>query len=96
MKMGEVGAGISGLVLAYVLTKAGVEVVLYEKEKCLDNHAKFTTMDDVDLDLGFMVFNRVTHPDMTELFHTLGLNMKISDMSLSMSLEEDKPLNSTH
>ena len=30
-----VGAGISGLVSAYVLAKAGVNVVLYGKEDCL-------------------------------------------------------------
>jgi len=56
-----VGAGISGLVSAYVLAKAGVEVVLYEKEDYLGGHAKTVSFDGVDLDLGFMVFNRVSH-----------------------------------
>ena len=56
-----IGAGISGLVSAYVLAKAGVDVVVYEKEDSLGGHAKTVTVDDgVDLDLGFMVFNRVT------------------------------------
>ena len=56
-----VGAGISGLVSAYVLAKAGVEVVLYEKDDHLGGHAKTVSFDGVDLDLGFMVFNRVSH-----------------------------------
>ncbi|GKU85705.1 hypothetical protein SLEP1_g333 [Rubroshorea leprosula] len=58
MRVAVVGAGISGLVSAYVLAKAGVGVVLYEKEEYLGGHAKTLTFDAVDLDLGFMVFNR--------------------------------------
>ncbi|KAJ6430242.1 hypothetical protein OIU84_021617 [Salix udensis] len=61
MRVAVVGAGISGLVSAYVLAKAGVEVVLYEKDDYLGGHAKTVTFDGVDLDLGFMVFNRVSH-----------------------------------
>lgn len=60
MRIAVIGAGISGLVSAYVLAKAGVDVVLYEKEDSLGGHAKTVTVDDgVELDLGFMVFNRV-------------------------------------
>lgn len=61
MRVAVVGAGISGLVSAYVLAKAGVEVVLYEKDDYLGAHAKTVSFDGVDLDLGFMVFNRVSH-----------------------------------
>ncbi|CAN4091082.1 unnamed protein product [Withania somnifera] len=61
MKVAVVGAGISGLVAAYELAKAGVEVVVYEKEHYLGGHAKTLTVDDVDLDLGFMVFNHVSY-----------------------------------
>ncbi|PWA40403.1 Mycolic acid cyclopropane synthase [Artemisia annua] len=89
MRVAVVGAGISGLVSAYVLAKAGVDVVLYEKEDYLGGHAKTVTMDDgVDLDLGFMVFNRVTYPNMMELFETLGVDIEHSDMSFSVSLDE--------
>jgi cyclopropane-fatty-acyl-phospholipid synthase len=35
MRVAVVGAGISGLVSAYTLAKAGVNVVLYEKEDYL-------------------------------------------------------------
>ncbi|KAJ6321565.1 hypothetical protein OIU77_011603 [Salix suchowensis] len=61
MRVAVVGAGISGLVSAYALAKAGVEVVLYEKDDYLGGHAKTVSFDGVDLDLGFMVFNRVSH-----------------------------------
>nr|XP_043634073.1 uncharacterized protein LOC122605221 isoform X2 [Erigeron canadensis] len=91
MRVAVVGAGISGLVSAYVLTKAGgVDVVLYDKEDYLGGHARTVTVDDhhLDLDLGFMVFNRVTYPNMMELFETLGVDTEISDMSFSVSLEQ--------
>ncbi|XP_011029772.1 PREDICTED: uncharacterized protein LOC105129420 isoform X2 [Populus euphratica] len=88
MRVAVVGAGISGLVSAYVLAKAGVEVVLYEKENYLGGHAKTVSFDGVDLDLGFMVFNRVTYPNMMEFFESLGIDMELSDMSFSVSLDE--------
>ncbi|KHN30725.1 Putative fatty acid methyltransferase [Glycine soja] len=58
MRVAVVGAGISGLASAYVLAKGGVNVVLYEKEDSLGGHAKTVNVDGVDIDLGFMVFNR--------------------------------------
>ncbi|KAK1362598.1 Mycolic acid cyclopropane synthase [Heracleum sosnowskyi] len=91
MRIAVIGAGISGLVSAYVLAKAGVDVVLYEKEASLGGHAKTVTVDDgVDLDLGFMVFNRVTYPNMMEFFESLGVDMEVSDMSLSVSLDNGR------
>lgn len=60
MRVAVIGAGVSGLVAAHVLAKEGVDVVLYEKEDYLGGHAKTVTVDGVDLDLGFMVFNRVS------------------------------------
>uniref|UniRef100_A0A6N2MNQ2 Amine oxidase domain-containing protein n=1 Tax=Salix viminalis TaxID=40686 RepID=A0A6N2MNQ2_SALVM len=88
MRVAVVGAGISGLVSAYVLAKAGVEVVLYEKDDYLGGHARTVSFDGVDLDLGFMVFNRVTYPNMMEFFENLGIDMELSDMSFSVSLDE--------
>lgn len=60
MRIAVIGAGISGLASAYVLAKNGVNVVLYEKEDWLGGHAKTVNADGVDVDLGFMVFNRVS------------------------------------
>ncbi|PHU21208.1 hypothetical protein BC332_06315 [Capsicum chinense] len=88
MKVAVVGAGISGLVAAYELAKSGVQVVVYEKENYVGGHAKTVTVDGIDLDLGFMVFNRVTYPNMMEFFECLGVDMEISDMSFSVSLDK--------
>lgn len=60
MRLAVVGAGISGLVAAYELAvSGGVEVVLYEKEDYLGGHSKTVSIDGIDVDLGFIVFNRV-------------------------------------
>ncbi|KGN61602.2 uncharacterized protein LOC101213850 isoform X1 [Cucumis sativus] len=90
MKVAVVGGGISGLVSAFVLAEAGVEVVLFEKEDYVGGHSKTVHFDGVDLDLGFMVFNTVTYPNMMEFFENLGVEMEISDMSFSVSLDRGR------
>ncbi|KAJ0963682.1 hypothetical protein J5N97_028804 [Dioscorea zingiberensis] len=90
MRVAVVGAGISGLVAAYELSKGGADVVLYEKEPYLGGHARTVNADGLDIDLGFMVFNRVTYPNMMEFFEKLGVEMERSDMSFSVSLDEGK------
>ncbi|XLR00814.1 hypothetical protein S83_067012 [Arachis hypogaea] len=87
MRVAVVGGGISGLVSEYVLAKEGVNVTLYEKEDYLGGHAKTVNVDGIDLDLGFMVFNRVTYPNMMEFFESLGVDMELSDMSFAISLD---------
>ncbi|XP_020093172.1 uncharacterized protein LOC109713480 [Ananas comosus] len=89
-RVAVVGAGISGMAAAYALAKAGAEVVVYEKEDFLGGHAKTVAVDSVDVDLGFMLFNRVTYPNMMELFESLGVEMERSDMSFSVSLDGGK------
>ncbi|XP_050217003.1 uncharacterized protein LOC126667910 isoform X1 [Mercurialis annua] len=90
MRVAVIGGGVSGLVAAYVIAKAGGEVVVYEKEDELGGHAKTVCFNGLDLDLGFMVFNRVTYPNMMEFFETLGIDMELSDMSFSVSLDNGK------
>ncbi|XP_078427785.1 uncharacterized protein LOC144700210 isoform X2 [Wolffia australiana] len=91
MRVAVVGAGVSGLAAAYALVVSGeAEVVLYESEEYLGGHARTVAADGVDLDLGFMVFNRVTYPNMMEMYETLGVEMEKSDMSFSVSLDAGK------
>lgn len=60
MRVAVVGAGISGLAAAYTLAVTGdADVVLYEGEEYLGGHSRTVTADGIDVDLGFMVFNRV-------------------------------------
>ncbi|KAM3356663.1 hypothetical protein P3S68_023377 [Capsicum galapagoense] len=90
MKVAAIGAGISGLVAAYELAKYGLEVVVYEKEDFLGGHANIVTIDGVDIDLGFMVFNSVNYPSMMEFFEFLGVDTETSDMSFSVSLDQGR------
>ncbi|GMH19921.1 hypothetical protein Nepgr_021762 [Nepenthes gracilis] len=88
MRVAVIGAGLNGLGAALELAKAGVNVVIYEKEESLVGHAKTVTVDGVDLDLGFMVFNPVTCLNTVKLFESLGIDMETSYMSFSVSLDE--------
>ncbi|XP_049360891.1 uncharacterized protein LOC125825610 [Solanum verrucosum] len=90
MKVAVVGAGISGLVAAYELAKSGVKVVVYEKEHYLGGHAKTVTINDIDLDLGFMVFNGETYSNLIEIFELLRVDVEVSDMSFSVSLDQGR------
>lgn len=63
MKVAVIGSGVSGLAAAYVLAKGGAQVAVYEKEDYLGGHARTVTVDGTSLDLGFMVFNRVSTYD---------------------------------
>ncbi|OMO95385.1 Amine oxidase [Corchorus olitorius] len=80
--------GIRGLVSAYILAKAGVDVVIYEKEEQLGGHGTRTFNFDhvIDLDLGFLFLNPATYPTTLELFESLGIDdVDESDVSFSVS-----------
>ncbi|KAH0855271.1 hypothetical protein HID58_013736, partial [Brassica napus] len=87
-----IGGGVSGLGSAYVLARddAVKELVLFEKEDSLGGHARTMRFDGVDLDLGFTVFNSVTHPNMMGFLKNLEVDMEDSDMSFSVSLDNGR------
>ncbi|MCO5586055.1 hypothetical protein L7F22_039994 [Adiantum nelumboides] len=89
-RVAVIGAGIAGLAAARTLALAGLQVVLYEKEDNVGGHARTVQVDGISLDLGFMVFNRVTYPNMLKLFDDLGVEVEESDMSFSISLDEGR------
>lgn len=84
MKIAVLGAGISGLGSAYLLSKKH-EVDLYEKEGRLGGHARTTQIDEdgkkFGVDTGFLVFNHPTYPLLTKLFEALDVKIEKSDMS---------------
>ncbi|GMJ09940.1 hypothetical protein like AT3G23510 [Hibiscus trionum] len=77
--------GIEGLVSAYVLANAGVDVAVYEKEEQLGGHAKTVNFDAVDLDLGFLFLNPARYATLLEMFDSLGVDVETSDVSFSIS-----------
>ena len=91
MKIAVVGAGISGLSAAWLLSRRH-EVTLYEQEGRLGGHSN--TVDvEIDgvshpVDTGFIVFNRDTYPNLCGLFSLIGVSIADSDMSFGVSLRE--------
>ena len=89
-RIAVVGAGISGLSAAWLLTQQH-EVTLFEAGDYLGGH---TNTVDVELDgvshpvdTGFLVFNNHTYPNLTAMFSHLGVASVDSEMSFAVSLE---------
>jgi len=86
MKIAVLGAGISGMGAAYLLSQKH-EVDLYEKEDRLGGHARTTQVEEggetFGVDTGFLVFNHETYPLLTKLFEKLDVKIENSDMSFA-------------
>ena len=89
MKIAVVGSGISGLSAAYYLSKKH-KVDLFEKENQFGGHAntlrvKYDLNKEVNVDIGFMVFNQKTYPNLINFFLENKIEIEKSDMSFSVS-----------
>ncbi len=88
MKIGVIGAGISGLGAAYAL-KDHHDVVLFEKDARLGGHANPVTIDydgqAIDVDTGFIVYNTRNYPNLVGLFEHLGVESLPTDMSFAFA-----------
>ena len=75
MKIAVVGGGISGMGAAYQLSKYG-NVTLFESEGRLGGHARTVfagKRGDLEVDTGFIVFNKVNYPHLISLFKELNV-----------------------
>lgn len=81
-----IGAGISGLSAAWLLSKT-CDVALYEEEARLGGHSDTVDWDGVSVDNGFIVYNERTYPNLTALFAHIGVATHASDMSFSVSID---------
>jgi uncharacterized protein len=87
LRIAVVGAGISGLSCAWLLSGRH-DVTLYEADARLGGHANTIEADGVAVDTGFIVYNEVNYPNLTALFDHLGVPTKPADMSLAVSLDD--------
>ena len=82
-----IGTGIAGLGCAHFL-HARYDLTLYEQHDYAGGHTNTVTVEEqgraVPIDTGFMVFNRVTYPNLTRLFRELGVETKPTEMSFSV------------
>ncbi len=87
MKIAIIGAGISGNLAARLLATQH-EVQLFEAGNYLGGHANTvqvtTPSGAVQVDTGFMVFNRRTYPNFCRMLEILGVECQPSDMSFSV------------
>ncbi len=81
-----VGSGIAGLSAAWLLSGRH-RVTLYERAIRPGGHSNTMDVGDVPVDIGFIVYNEDTYPNLTALFAYLGVRTKRSEMSLAVSLD---------
>jgi predicted NAD/FAD-binding protein len=89
VKIAVIGAGISGMGAAHLLSKAH-QVTLFETEKRLGGHARTVIAGkngDQPVDTGFIVFNYENYPRMAALFKELDVPVTKSDMSFGVSAD---------
>jgi predicted NAD/FAD-binding protein len=88
MRIAIVGAGISGLTVAYLLHREH-EITVFEADGRLGGHAHTVSIQGVrethHLDTGFIVFNDRNYPNFERLLTRLGVPSQPSDMSFGVS-----------
>ena len=86
MRIAIVGAGVSGLTAAYLLSERH-DVTLYEAQDQLGGHAHTETIKETEgeifVDTGFLVYNEATYPLFITLLERLGIESIESVMSFS-------------
>ena len=91
MKIAVIGSGISGLSAAYYLSKKH-KVDLFEKEDHFGGHAHTIEIEynkkKVLVDIGFIVFNQLTYPNLTNFFKENKIHIEKSNMSFSVSVKD--------
>ena len=89
MKIAVVGSGISGLSAAYYLSKKH-HVDLFEKKDHFGGHSHTIDLTlgikKVAVDIGFIVFNFKTYPNLIKFFEENKIKIEKSDMSFSVSV----------
>ena len=90
MKIAVIGSGISGLSAAYYLSKK-YQVDLFEKNDHFGGHSYTYDINEnkkkIPVDLGFIVFNELTYPNLINFFKELNVPFEKSDMSFSVSVK---------
>jgi predicted NAD/FAD-binding protein len=92
VKVAVVGAGVSGLVAAYLLHRDH-DVTVFEAGDYAGGHVNTIPVDvesgRYEVDTGFIVFNEHNYPNFRRLLRRLRIGEQASDMSFSVSSRHD-------
>ena len=90
MKIAVIGSGISGLSAAYYLSKKH-KVDLFEKNDHFGGHSHTLDLNinnkKISADIGFIVFNYKTYPNLINFFEDNSIKIEESNMSFSVSVK---------
>src|SRR6187402_2058390 len=90
MRVAIIGTGIAGNAAAWALSKR-YPVTVYDRELRPGGHSHTVTIDydgtAVAVDIGFIVYNELNYPDLTELFAHLGVETVESCMSFAVTAD---------
>jgi predicted NAD/FAD-binding protein len=91
MRIAIVGTGIAGMGAAWALHRHH-DIVLYEKEERIGGHSHTVDVDydgtRIAVDTGFIVYNELNYPNLTALFHHLGVETQASAMTFGFSARD--------
>lgn len=93
MRVAVIGTGIAGNAAAWALSKR-YPVTVYDRELRPGGHSHTVTVDydgtAIAVDIGFIVYNELNYPDLTELFAHLDVETVESCMSFAVSADGGK------
>ena len=91
LKIAVIGTGISGMAAAWLLSSRH-QVTVYERADRIGGHSNTvdarTAHGPVPVDMGFIVYNQQTYPNLTALFDHLNVASEATEMSLGVSLRD--------
>ena len=91
MKIAVIGSGIAGLSSAYYLSKKH-KVDLFEREDHFGGHSYTVDVSinekKISVDIGFIVFNYKTYPNLINFFNENQIPIEKSDMSFSVNVKD--------
>lgn len=87
LRVGVIGAGVAGVVMAHILQRAH-DVTLLERNAYVGGHTNTIVLSDgpdagTPVDTGFIVLNPVTYPLFNRFLSQLEVNVRTSDMSFA-------------